>query len=87
MKNDVDFDSIYEVVKKTANPIKPVGQPTMPMNEKSQIILSLNKLLAMKGLRAMLVTRKRPTAISSQCIFKLLTQWSVPSTIDLSSNY
>ena len=37
MKRDEQFDSIFELVKKAANPIKLVGQPTLQMNEKSQI--------------------------------------------------
>ena len=29
MRNDEDFDSYSEVVKKASNPIKPVGKPTL----------------------------------------------------------
>ena len=30
MKNDEDFDSFFEVVKKAANLLKPVRKPTLP---------------------------------------------------------
>ena len=29
MSNDEEFDSFFEVVKKAANPIKPIGKPTL----------------------------------------------------------
>ena len=84
MRNDKDFDSFFEVVKKAAIPIKPVGKPALPRKRKNpQIILSCNTLLATKYLRAMLIAGKQPTAISNQCTFKLLTQSSVPSMIGL----
>ena len=34
MRNDEDFDSFFEVVKKAANPVKPVGKPTLPRKRK-----------------------------------------------------
>ena len=34
MRNDKDFDSFFEVVKKAAIPIKPVGKPTLPRKGK-----------------------------------------------------
>ena len=34
MRNDEDFDSFFEVVKKAANPIKQVGKPTLPRKQK-----------------------------------------------------
>ena len=34
MRNDEDFDSYFEVVKKASNPIKPVGKPTLPRKQK-----------------------------------------------------
>ena len=37
MRNDEDFDSFSEVVKKVANPIKLVGKPTLPRKQKNPI--------------------------------------------------
>ena len=34
MRNDEDFDSFFEVVKKAADPVKPVGKPTLPRKQK-----------------------------------------------------
>ena len=34
MRNDEDFDSFFEVVKKAANPIKQVGKQTLPRKQK-----------------------------------------------------
>ena len=83
MKNDEDFDAFFEVVKKPAHPTKPAGKATLTRKQKSKIILSCHTSLATKVLRAMLITQKQPTTISRQCIFKLLTQSSVSSMIDL----
>ena len=83
MRNDECFDSFFEVVKKAPDPIKPVGKLTWPRKQKRQIILFCNTSLATKVLRAMLITQKQPKTISNQCIFKFLTQSSVPSMINL----
>ena len=34
IRNDEDFDSFFEVVKKAADPIKEVGKPTLPRKQK-----------------------------------------------------
>ena len=34
MRNDEDFDSFFEVVRKAANPIKPLGKSTLPRKRK-----------------------------------------------------
>ena len=34
MRNDEDFDSFLEVVKKAADPIKPAGKPAIPRKRK-----------------------------------------------------
>ena len=87
IRNDEDFDSFFEVVKEATDPVKEVGNQPYQGSKKSQISLSCNTLLAMKDLRTMLITRKQPTNISNQCIFKLLAQSSVSIMIDLNSLY
>ena len=85
MRHGEDFNSFFGVFKKTANPIKLVGKPTLQGGRKSQIILSYKLLLATEDLRAMLITQKKSTTISNQFVFKLLMQSSVPSMINLNS--
>ena len=48
-RNDEDFDSFFEVVRKAANPIKPLGKPTLPRKRKKPNYSILQYVIGYEG--------------------------------------
>ena len=72
MRNDEDFNSFFEVIKKVDNPAKLLGKPTSPRKQEKPNYSILQYVTGYEVPRAMLIIQKQATTISNQCIFKLL---------------
>ena len=71
MRNDEDFQSLYEVAKVTSNLINPLGKPNLPRERKRPSYSILQYVTGCEGPESNAQYPETPKIISNRCIFKL----------------